>query len=208
MPDESDEIEEIEELTYESFRIWRAICEYLFYRHGDNALYSITSSDHIQACVRGSYPYVDFDKTKRDELKRIFGFSLIVWNRYSRRRGGWCLQQFWEEKLWFLEQVIVLGRDRGSLPRPWDMPKLTKAYEQDFKSELDELNKLVESLTHFLDALNGVHVRDEPEDLIRARLRSIRTTIRKARVKLLPLPELNLKYKPKEPKDKRRPRKN
>lgn len=194
-----EELELEQGLTYETFRIWRAICEYLFNKHGSNCTISISSSDMIASNVLGSKPFVDFDTTKRDELKKTFGFSLIGFRHFSYRRKGWCLQEFWEEKLWFLEQVIVLDRDASKLRRPWDLAKLTAAYEQDFESQLKEIDSIMSGLENLLECLEDV--QDEPEELIRVRVQSVRNVALKAKGKLLTLPTLDLEYKPK-PKKK------
>lgn len=200
-----EELELEKGFTYETFRIWRAICEYLFSKHGSNCTISISSSDMIVSNVAHSKPFVDFDTTERDKLKKTFGFSLIGFRHFSYRRKGWCLQDFWEEKLWFLEQVIVLDRDASKLWRPWDLAKLTAAYEKDFEFQLKEIDSIMSGLENLLECLEDV--QDEPEELVRVRLQSVKNTASKARLRLLTLPTLDLDYKPKpKKKEKKAPK--
>lgn len=180
-------------LSYESFRVWRSICEFLFAKYGNNRSTNVASSKTIISTVPDAKGFVDFDTEKRDELKQAVGFSLIAFKKFSSRKKGWYLKEYWEEKLWFLEQVILFNRNPSDLPRPWDAAELVKNYEKHFVTELQEISTALGSLVWLLESLENVD--GEPEELIRLRLRSIVRTANKARGSLFSLPELKEGYK-------------
>lgn len=100
-------------LTYEEIRLWRDICEYLSQRR------TPTHSHYITLRIPGCEHLVGYDRTHRQKLWDKYKIQLIKYEKFSKRHDGWVLKGNWEDKIDFLEQVYILGRDPDTLPRPW-----------------------------------------------------------------------------------------
>ncbi|MEH2033355.1 MAG: hypothetical protein V7K67_27665 [Nostoc sp.] len=135
-------------ITYEDVRLWRDICEYLSQRK------SPTSSYYITLRVPGCDYLVGYDRTHRQKLWDKFKIQLIVYEKFSKKYEGWRLKGNWEDKIDFLEQVYILGRDPESLPRPW----LDK-WER--KQQAKKYQELVSVLRSIEQRLDNIHSCDE-----------------------------------------------
>lgn len=60
-----------------------------------------------------------YDRTYRQKLWDKYKIQLITYEKFSKKHQGWTLKGNWEDKIDFLEQIYILGRDPDSLPRPW-----------------------------------------------------------------------------------------
>ncbi|MHC5827369.1 MAG: hypothetical protein ACYT04_68700, partial [Nostoc sp.] len=78
---------------------------------------------------------------------------MIIYEKFSKHEG-WKLKGNWEDKIDFLEQVYILGRDPDSLPRPW-LEKWEK------KQQAKKYEELVSILTMIEERLNNIHSCDE-----------------------------------------------
>ncbi|MEH1808461.1 hypothetical protein [Nostoc sp.] len=134
-------------ITYEDVRLWRDICEYLNQRKAP------TGSHYIELRIPGCDYLVDYDRTHRQKLWDKFKIQLITYEKFSKH-DGWKLKGNWEDKIDFLEQVYILGRDPDSLPRPW----LDK-WER--KQQAKKYEELASILTMIEERLNVIHSCDE-----------------------------------------------
>lgn len=100
-------------LNYEDVRLWRDICEYLSNCH------SPISSDHLIRRIPGCGHLVDYDRSHRQKLWSLYKIQLIIYEKFSKKHQGWLLKGNWEDKIDFLEQIYILGRNPETLPRPW-----------------------------------------------------------------------------------------
>lgn len=136
-------------ITYEDVRLWRDICEYLNRRR-------IPIPSHFLniIAVPGCDYLVGYDRTHRQKLWDKFKIHLIVYEKFSRKCEGWRLKGNWEDKIDFLEQVYILGRDPDSLPRPW-LEKWGK------KQQTLKYRELADALKAVEQRLNVIHSCDE-----------------------------------------------
>ncbi|QLE42234.1 hypothetical protein FD723_18615 [Nostoc sp. C052] len=137
-----------EPVSYEDIRLWRDICEYLNQRKAP------TDSHYITLRVPGCDRLVGYDRTHRQKLWDKFKIQLIVYEKFSKKHDGWKLKGNWEDKIDFLEQVYILGRDPDSLPRPW----LDK-WER--KQQTLKYRELADALKAVEQRLNVIHNCDE-----------------------------------------------
>lgn len=135
-------------LSYEDVRLWRDICEYL------SQWRSPISSCVLVATVPECSYLVGYDRTHRQKLWDKFKIQLITYEKFSRKHEGWRLKGNWEDKIDFLEQVYILGRDADSLPRPW-LDKWEKKQEAKKYQELADALKVVEQ------RLDNIHSCDK-----------------------------------------------
>lgn len=131
-------------ITYEDVRLWRDISEYL------NQRKSPDGSHYIKLRIPGSGYLVGYDRTHRQKLWDKYKIQLIVYEKFSKKYEGWRLKGNWEDKIDFLEQVYILGRDAESLPRPW----LDK-WER--KQEAKKYQDLVSALKVIERDLDNIH---------------------------------------------------
>lgn len=134
-------------LSYEEVRLWRDICEYLSRRR------SPALSTRLIIEIPGCVHLVDYDRTHRQKLWDKFKIQLIIYEKFSKHEG-WKLKGNWEDKIDFLEQVYILGRDADSLPRPW----LDK-WER--KQQVKKYEELASILTMIGERLNVIHSCDK-----------------------------------------------
>lgn len=124
-------------LSYEDVRLWRDICEYL------NKRRSLVSSELISLRVTGCSHLVGYDRTHRQKLWEKYKIQFITYEKFSQKDQGWALKGNWEDKIDFLEQVYILGRDENTLPRPW-LDKWAKKQEAKKYQDLTSALKVIE----------------------------------------------------------------
>ncbi|MBD2437350.1 hypothetical protein [Nostoc sp. FACHB-110] len=130
-------------LSYEDIRLWRDICEYL------TNCRSPISSDCLTRRISGCGHLVDYDRSHRQKLWSLYKIQLIIYEKFSKKHQGWTLKGNWEDKIDFLEQVYILGRNPDTLPRPW----LDKWERRLQANKVQELTRALKSLEHELDSL-------------------------------------------------------
>jgi hypothetical protein len=120
-------------LTYDELFVWRNVCEFL---HRFGALdrgkwteFGIDSAS-INLMVKNAYLVIGFDARPRRQLLwdawRIQLIRYVNTGWVAKKNTGWVLKYRWEEKIDFLEQVVLFNADPYDLPMPWlrdDMPK-------------------------------------------------------------------------------------
>ena len=134
-------------ITYEDVRLWRDICEYL------NRRKAPTGSHYINLRIPGCDYLVGYDRTHRQKLWDKFKIQLIKYEKFSKY-DGWRLKGNWEDKIDFLEQVYILGRDPDTLPRPW----LDK-WER--KQQVKKYQELADAMSAVERRLDTIHSCDE-----------------------------------------------
>lgn len=141
-------------VTYEDVFLWRAICEYLWLIKGKHAHHDPTHPNRTNQIVPGCSHLIGIDRTHRQMLWDLYKIQLITWTKATRRHEGWCLKGNWEDKIDFLEQVYILGRDPDTLPRTWLLKWERKQRQRSFKEAFD---KLVNILDAIIWNLNEIH---------------------------------------------------
>jgi hypothetical protein len=145
-------------ITYEDVRLWRDICEYL------NQRKSPTGSHYIKLQIPGCDYLVGYDRTHRQKLWDKYKIQLITYEKFSKKYEGWRLKGNWEDKIDFLEQIYVLGRDAESLPRPWldkwEKKQQAKKAEDEKKLKARQFENLIKSLEFVEHTLNNLHYCD------------------------------------------------
>jgi hypothetical protein len=68
----------------------------------------------IYACGEQVRNLIHYDRVRREVLWQQYKIQLIIWEV-----DVWQLKGNWEDKIWFLEQVYILGRNPQSLRRVW-----------------------------------------------------------------------------------------
>jgi hypothetical protein len=132
-------------ITYEDVRLWRDICEYLNQRKAP------TSSHYIELRIPGCKYLAGYDRAHRQKLWDKFKIQLIVYEKFSKKHDGWRLKGNWEDKIDFLEQVYILGRDPDTLPRPW----LDKWERKQQTKKYQELADALKSVERKLDTIHS-----------------------------------------------------
>lgn len=170
-------------ITYEDVRLWRDICEYLNQRKAP------TGSHYIKLRIPGCDYLVDYDRTHRQKLWDKFKIQLIKYEKFSKKYEGWVLKGNWEDKIDFLEQVYILGRDPDSLPRPWLDKWERKQQAKKYRELADDLKALEKKLNLLRDcqqwALEGiVNYFAEDQHLVKNMLKDIGCCCRDAKISL------------------------
>lgn len=129
-------------ITYEDIYLWRAICEYLWCIKDKDAYHDPTYPDYINQVIKGCLYLIGTDRTHRQTLWDLYKIQLIKWQKPSKHHEGWCLKGNWEDKIWFLEQVYVLGKKPDELPRPW-IEKWNRKQEQEKFKAIDRRLKII-----------------------------------------------------------------
>lgn len=106
-------------ITYEQLREWRDLCEYL-----DREWYKFVEEIPPRFSVMS-----DINKDHREFLWSMYMIQLVRYGRHPhasyhrksdyRKAYGWRLLSGWEEKIDFLEQIILFGRSADDLLQPW-----------------------------------------------------------------------------------------
>ncbi|MHC5779939.1 hypothetical protein [Nostoc sp.] len=133
-------------LSYEDVRLWRDICELL-----SRCRIPILSRVLI-ATFPGCDYLVSYDRTHRQKLWDKFKIQLIIYEKFSKHEG-WELKGNWEDKIDFLEQVYILGRDPDTLPRPW----LDKWERKQQAKKYQELADILRVIEQGLDTIHACH---------------------------------------------------
>ncbi|MEH1777132.1 hypothetical protein [Nostoc sp.] len=141
-------------LSYEDVRLWRDICEYL------NRWRIPLPSHLIMFRIPGCNYLVGYDRTHRQKLWDKYKIQLITYEKFSRKYEGWRLKGNWEDKIDFLEQIYILGRDPDTLPRPWLDKWERKQQSKKYQELADDLKALEKKLNLVHDcqqwALKGI----------------------------------------------------
>jgi hypothetical protein len=139
-------------LDYEEVSMWRDICEFLHYEWGRDPCpshYIIRRNKDLKK--EQQFPWlIDYDRHRRQLLWDSYKIQLITWEKI-KKYGGWRLKGNWEDKIDFLEQVYVLGRDPDSLPRPWLDKWERKQQQAKEKQRAREKEQLIEGISRFLN---------------------------------------------------------
>lgn len=173
-------------ITYEDVRLWRDICEYLNHRK------SPVNSHCMKLRIPGCGYLVEYDRTHRQKLWDKYKIQLITYEKFSKKHDGWSLKGNWEDKIDFLEQVYVLGRDPNSLPRPW----LDKWERKQQAKKYQELADALRSVERRLDTIHSCdrwtrsgiigYLTDNP-DMMKSQLEHLSYRCREAKNLLLEL---------------------
>jgi hypothetical protein len=147
-------------VTYEDIFLWRAVCEYLWLTKDKHSHFNPTSPDEILGIIPSCQHLVGLDRTHRQMLWDAYKIQLITWTKVNKRVEGWCLKGNWEDKIWFLEQVYILGLNPNTLPRTW-LEKWERKQRQAQLQALDKkLKDVVWAIDHFKMFMESKH-RDE-----------------------------------------------
>ena len=97
-------------LSYEEICQWQNICEYLH----ECIYHRVSSASILRACGGQVRNLIHYDRVRREVLWQQYKIQLIIWEV-----DVWQLKGNWEDKICFLEQVYILGRNPQSLRRVW-----------------------------------------------------------------------------------------
>ncbi|MFK0731403.1 MAG: hypothetical protein ACFKPT_02670 [Gloeotrichia echinulata GP01] len=167
-------------ITYEDVRLWRDICEFLSQWH------TPLPSPYIERMIPGCGYLVRYERTHRQKLWDKFKIQLITYEKFSKKYEGWRLKGNWEDKIDFLEQVYILGRDADRLPRPW----LDKWERKQLALKYEELANAISAIGQRLDVIrdcnqwiqSGIinYITDNP-DILKSQLENLSYRCREAR---------------------------
>lgn len=167
-------------LSYEDVRLWRDICEYL------NRWRSPLPSHFLNIAVPGCNYLVDYDRTHRQKLWDKFKIQLITYEKFSKKHEGWRLKGNWEDKIDFLEQVYILGRDPDSLPCPWldkwERKQQAKKYQElaDALSAVEQRLNVIHSCDQWTQTGTIDYLTDSP-DILKSQLENLSYRCREAK---------------------------
>lgn len=108
-------------LSYEELDDWRSIVEFWLSSKGRFEIEQYSRNPGLQI---GDFPdrsrkyLLPGDNPFRQHLWKAFRIQLIYYSHDSKT-SGWWLRNYYEEQIFFLEQVVLLDKYPLDLPTPW-----------------------------------------------------------------------------------------
>lgn len=129
------------EITYEEMSLWRDICQCIAEnRRKRKRGFKSTELKKLIANFtdRGGYKLLHYDRHRREALWNFHDcqISLVRWGRQ-----GWELWSDWEEKINWLEKIILLNYDPEELAKPWIKRRENKIKQKQKQDILERLDR-------------------------------------------------------------------